>query len=167
MRYLFRPRDRHWAIEGGRLQAASILRRVSKTPLRLLPARDVITNRESELSRVYLKLGLMEAYRAHPNRKPHVHRTGSNDFLVYTNEKPRDPRRLVVLRDSFLNDSVEFIADHFARTDFIHWRLGPRWPDSVRESLDEADIVVMQTSESRRHTRLASTKTIVELLQGF
>jgi hypothetical protein len=167
LRYLFRPRDRHWATQAGRLQAASLLSRVSTAPQRLLPDRDVITHRESELSRIYLKLGLMEAYRAHPNRRALVRRSGPNDFLIYRNEQPSDPKHVVVLRDSFFNDSVEFVADHFARSDFIHWKLGPEWPAGVRESLAQADIVVLQTAESRRHKRLASTKAIAELLQSL
>ena len=119
------------------------------------------------MSRVYLKLGLMEASRKHPNRKPYVERAGDNDFLRYENSKPRDPRRLVVFRDSFCNDSVEFLASHFASSEFIHWNLGPEWPDSVREALVEADVVVLQTAESRRHIRLQSTRTLVRLLDSL
>jgi hypothetical protein len=167
-RHLWRRNDDHWSYEGGWLQGRALVQHIDPglwDARRAPRLTDDVVMLESELSKLYLKLGITEPYRfltpgeggALRVERPHPGVT----IMSPAATAPTGGKVLLVVRDSFfseagpaptvaLNGSFETVAPFFARSIFVHWNalrerdaLGPLLR---QERVDDVAIQVVQSN---------------------
>ena len=169
---VFRNGDTHWNLEAGRIQAKGIVDTIAPGTWREDAAPLVSTTTtaaDSELVRIYWKVGPQEQYASLTTQVKSVKKmlpvrskNGGDAFELHTEPQrdfTPDPRRVVVIHDSFLSEwtgrprdaqdgGVETLAAFFADTRFIHWDLVNERPVDVQRLLLDADVVVVQVVET-------------------
>ena len=185
LRWLFRPHDLHWNLETGRVQAREIVRAIEPSlwDERYAPLLGTeIVYAESEIKRIYLKIGPDEPYRSFlPNplvtltrKRARLKPTGAvlRYHAVGTGEFQPDPRRLVVIRDSFLSSGdptpvaaqdggIQTLASFFADSAFIHLDSAIGNPSGVASELQGADVVVLQVVQANLGNLVVHHKKLV------
>lgn len=171
LRTVFRPTDDHWSVEAGRLQARAIVEALApgawdeRYAPRLAGGYRLA---ESELSRIYLKLGLQEPYTlVEPSplvdvKLRRVSAARHHSVQVFESRPVGDftpaPLQVRVLRDSFLSGAptrpapaldagMETLAPFFAETRFIHWNTLAEHTAAAAAQLEGADVVVVQVTQ--------------------
>jgi hypothetical protein len=175
LRYLYRPRDRHWHLETGRLQARAIVDRIAPHQEARTPWPEISTMyllQPCEMSKRFLKFDLPEPY-ARPVTVPpglsesEIEVPGSGQPIKqYTySDSGADARQVVVIHDSFIWTSEKFLAVNFSRVDFIYWGIVKERFDAIRSRILEADVVVLQMVESDQGTWSNQVARITNLLR--
>lgn len=168
-RYLFRPLDKHWNLEAGRIQAKGILDRVDPNLWQedIAPSidDDGYVSREAELSRIYFKMALQERYttatlsrlrhqKTSAQRLNSRHRMHRFTSTALPGAPPVDPRKIAVIRDSFLNGGlgphdahdagIPTLASFFAETKVVHWDHFLKAPKEYAAAVADVDVLVIQ-----------------------
>ena len=176
LRFLFRPRDRHWHYETALIQAQQMVERLSPGQLSRTPGWELTgkyTNRPSEFSSIPLGFDLPEAY-AELGPKPEgltqkEEQIGASKVQRFSFHHPGvDRRHLVVIHDSFIDTSIPFLVTHFANTTFVHWWLLRDRPDLALPILLSANVLVVQTvDDARQETRHNLIRALIRRLQSL
>jgi len=175
LRYLYRPRDRHWHLETGRLQALAIVERIAPQQMARTPWPEISKMyflMPCEMSKRFLKFDLPEPY-ARPVTVPpglsesEIEVPGSGQPIKqYTySDSGADARRVVVIHDSFIWTSEKFLAVNFSRVDFIYWGIVKERLDAITSRILDADVVVLQMVESDQGTWSNQIARITKLLR--
>jgi len=175
LRYLYRPRDRHWHLETGRLQASAIVERIAPDQRERPPWPEISKTyrlQPCEMSKRFLKFELLEPYarlEAMPpgSSESEIAVRGSGQPIKqYANSDSRaDARRVAVVHDSFIWTSEKFLAVNFSRVDFINWGIVKERMDAVRDRILDADVVVLQMVESDQGNWSDQVERIANLLR--
>jgi len=180
LRTVFRPHDRHWSLETGRLQGAEIVRAIAgvEWDARYGPAfSGEYTYAVSELSEVYMKLGPLEPYdRLVNNPRLNMRRTRLPNQVNVFRSLPKGElkpakKTLLVLRDSFLNNGeggpanrlgggMQAIAPFFRQSIFIHLPTALKEPAKVLAHEKKADLMVIQVVQGNVGNLVAHNRTI-------
>jgi len=189
LRTLFRRTDRHWNVETGQLQGKAIIDALDGVDWnqQLAPVvGDTYIEAESELSSVYLKLGLPEPYttltlpdtvrlgtrrRSLPDGPTslHTHRQGATPAPA--------PLSVVVVRDSFLNYSysepkaaqgggVYAIASQVERSVFVHRLSVAKADPGVMEFVEHVDAIVLQGVQGNSEQFVRHADTYVDFIRA-
>jgi len=155
---LYQPRDRHWNAEGGRIQAAAIARALDAAgvdPDAFIPRTLPMAPKSAELGLRGFNLELSEVTQNQVllARDIPCHHTGGR--IPWMRERafsvcPQapDPRTVLVIHDSFLDDSAVYLNARFQRLAMIHWSDIRRARGFFERAYGEADIVILQSVES-------------------
>jgi hypothetical protein len=174
LRFLFRPADRHWHFETGRIQAREIVNALAPGRFETMPQPEFPTKyvaMRSELSKRFLQFAVFEPFSmlgAYPDtlvRDPDDRLGPDHRIRHYSVADERaDPRRLLVIHDSFIYPSYPFIASSFARTTFVHWGTVQKHRKKAKELLREADVIVLQSVDSGRGEHAGGILRVAKLL---
>jgi hypothetical protein len=174
LRFLFRPRDRHWHFETGRLQAREIVNAVSpgrfeRTSQPAFPTRYLLMR--AELSRRFLQFELLEPYSLLGDLPETLTleqdaSLGSEHVIrrYHLDDPAADPRSVLVVHDSFIYTSYAFIASNFRQATFIHWEAVKNNKQKIRELAHAADVIVLQSVDSNRGVHDGEVSRLTRLL---
>lgn len=167
LRTLFRRTDRHWNVEAGRIEAKAIIDALPNVTWQedvSAQLGDSYRDGPSEIEEVYVKLGWTEPYTsvkvgsaANLQWRLITASKGNSTKVFYSHPTARHTpvrQKLVVVRDSFLNDGFEApanrqggemlsIAPYFSESVFVHrMSLRDHAPDAKRALLGGEVLVV-------------------------
>ncbi len=179
-RYLFRPRDRHFSWETAVLQAKNIINSLMPgqwDDKLYAPYFSPYQNSGSEMEKRFMKIDLPEPYQTFFKEKylraltitientPVAMTKGTREtFLVGNNRFTQPlPKKVVVIHDSFFDQSRFLLAPYFQETVYMHWRVSRNFPFLMNE-IKSADIVIIQSVEDRWHVRYARLERILQEL---
>jgi hypothetical protein len=186
LRTLFRAHDLHWNLEAGRLQAKAIVDAVAPGiwDPRCAPVLDGhFVELDPELKNIYTKIGPTEPYQslvlapgvALTRQKPPVKQS-----LAWTTTSPcpTSPRKLSVLRDSFLSSfgdapapaqdgGMQAIASFFAASTFVHWDALATDTARAQAALAAGDVVVVQIVQANLGNLVTHEKKLVDLARSM
>ena len=175
LQFLYRPRDRHWHFETGRLHAREIVNAVSPGRFERMPRPAFPTRYKwmrSELSRRFLQFELLEPYSKLgdlPEALTLEQDTGLGPEHIirkYRLDDPAgDPRSVLVVHDSFIYTSYAFIASNFRRVTFVHWGTLKKHQRKARELALAADVIVLQSVDSNRGVHDGEILHLANLLE--
>jgi hypothetical protein len=191
VRYLFRLTDRHWNVEAAAVQAKAIVEAIDGVPWNpsvIGALEEPYTWRESELSTVYVKLGLEEPYSSRLTADG-VHTRAQSKRLAdglptvryqttYDGPDAPSPRHVLVVRDSFLNlpkavarnavgGGVGLLAAHFERLSAVHLLSVLKQTDGRDTFIGPVDVVVLQVVQDNSVHFVKKRKEIESLLQSL
>jgi len=174
LRYLYRPGDRHWHFETGRLHAREIVEALSPGRFDRVPQPELqkkYVAMRSELSRRYLQFEQYEHYAVLGDLPKALTlerdaRLGPEHVIrrYRLDDERADPRNLLVVHDSFIYMSYPFIASSFRSVTFVHWATVTKYRKKARELLRDADVIVLQSVDSSRGAHDGGFMRITKIL---
>ncbi|MEN8155160.1 MAG: hypothetical protein ABFR75_14175 [Acidobacteriota bacterium] len=180
-RYLFQPRDRHFHWETSLLQSKKVIDTIAPGKWK----KDMFSSyfsgykfKESELAKGFLKIRLMEPYKEIYLKEMFKAFNFKIEFKTFSDSKHKYfvfrsdisnkftplKKKLVVIHDSFFEQSKFFIAPFFTRSTFLHWRFFKN-SKLFMKIVRDADILVIQSVEGRWHLRLFKLNKILKSLK--
>jgi hypothetical protein len=177
--YLFRPRDRHFSWETSLLQAQKVAEAIAPGKWNNSYYGAYFSEykiEKSEMAKLYIKINLPEPYVTFdeiqylndlsiiktdiPVEKTNGRiisfkinsSNGQNNFL---------PKRIVVIHDSFFDQSRFFLAPYFQESVFMNWNVMRNMPVFMNE-IRKADILVIQSVEGHWSWRYPQLKYILD-----
>lgn len=186
LRTLFRAHDLHWNVEAGRLQAKAIVDAVAPGiwDARCVPVLDGrFVELDPELKNIYTKIGPTEPYQGIAvapgvvlkREKPPAKQSSA---YAATSACATSPRRLAVVRDSFLNAAadepapaqdggIQTIASFFAASTFVHWDAVATDTARAERALAGADVVVIQVVQANLGNLITHEKKLIAIARAM
>lgn len=164
LRYLFRPRDRHWHWETGEIQASEIITVLGDNPKDVVfPSQGKYKYRNSELPHRFFIFELNEPYTGLDRKGvPICVNNRSTEQLKFC-ENPDAPfnKKIIVIHDSFMNASMPFLSATYSHIIYVHWNTVNLAIEELSLQLRSADGLVVQAVEGRKGDRVAIINNIV------
>ena len=180
--YLFRPRNRHFDWDTAIFQARIIIERIApgkwQNNLYSMYLDPQLKYRQSEMEVRFIRVDLPEAYVNFQSRKfLDVYSIQQEVFPIKgTNMKfdvfktdPQSPiqpvqKRVVVIHDSFMNQSKFLITPYFQESIFMHWAVSHGNISLFTETIGKAEILILEGVEGFWYNRLKILNEILEEL---
>ena len=151
---LFRPRDRHWHWETGRIQAEEILHTLGlRVDREAWPRLGPYVLQNSELASRFLLFELPEPYASlegRPALQSQVRRESGVVLEVHLNEQAVNPERVLVIHDSFIEKSLPFLQASIRELVLVHWIAWRKAPGMVEPWIDRVDAIALQSVADHR-----------------
>lgn len=169
LRYLFRPRDRHWHWETGKIQAGEIITALGDNPKDVVfPSLRKYKDGTSELPYRFFIFELNEPY-ARLDRKGMpvcVNNTSTKQLKFCENPDAQFHKKIIVIHDSFMNASMPFLSAAYSHIIYVHWNTVNPAIEELSLQLRNADGLVVQAVEGRKGDRVASINNLVTYMSA-